>query len=88
MKPRAGCMRALGMAVLIGALTFSCAAFAEDDGSAMITGRSVAISGSGCDRVTPVCAAMGDRLVTYDNECHARADGATSVSFSGCFDED
>ena len=60
----------------------------SDDGSALVTGRSVAVSSENCDKVTPVCAAIGSgRLVPYDNECHARADGATSVSFGGCFDE-
>ena len=79
-------MRALGLVVLAGVLMASGAARAEDD-TPLLTGRSVAISGQSCDRITPVCAAVGDRLVSYDNECHARADGATSISFSGCFDE-
>ncbi len=79
-------MRVFGAALLAVMVVSSTIAFADDD-AAVITGRSVAVSEQ-CDRVTPVCAAMGaNRLVPYDNECHARADGASSVSYSGCFDE-
>ena len=60
----------------------------SDDGAALVTGRSVVVSGDSCDKITPVCAVVGSRrLVPYDSECHALAAGATSVSFSGCFDE-
>ena len=80
-------MRLIG-AVLVTVGLLTCGAAYADDDSALVTGRSVAVTDGGCDRVTPVCASMGgNRLVPYDNECHARADGASSVSFSGCFDE-
>lgn len=80
-------MRVLGAIVLTAGMLIAGAAYAEDD-AALVTGRSVAVQPGTCDHVTPVCASMGgDRLVPYDNECHARADGASSVSFSGCFDE-
>ena len=83
-------MRGLILIFAIGAILAAASggAASADDGAALVTGRSVAVSGGTCDGVTPVCAAIGgSRLVPYDNECHARADGATSVSFSGCFDE-
>ena len=80
-------MRVFGAMLLVIGVLFGGAAYADDD-SALVTGRSVAVSEGACDHVTPVCASMGgNRLVPYDNECHARADGASSVSFSGCFDE-
>ena len=80
-------MRFFGAAlVMLG--VFSCSVAYADDDTALVTGRSVALAAGTCDHVTPVCASMGgNRLVPYDNECHARADGASSVSFSGCFDE-
>ncbi len=50
----------------------------------VMTGRSVS-----CDTVEPVCAVMKDkRLVPYQSECRARAEGAQRILFGYCSDAD